>query len=66
MNEKEIISIVLDELTRRGFISNHDISFKNTEALLYSYNTLKKKTTNKRFRNRRYSRKKYKHNFKSS
>ncbi len=42
MNEKEIVSIVLDELTRRGFISNHDISFKNTEALLYSYNTLKK------------------------
>lgn len=43
MNEKgEVIKIVLDELTRRGFINNYDISFKNTEALLYSYNNLKK------------------------
>lgn len=43
MNEKDvIIKIVLDELTRRGFISNNDISFKNTESLLYSYNSFKK------------------------
>lgn len=42
MNENDVIKIVLDELTKRGFINNYDISFKNTEALLYSYNNLKK------------------------
>lgn len=42
MKENEVIKVVLDELTKRGFINNHDISFKNTEALLYSYNSLKK------------------------
>lgn len=42
MSEKDVINIVLDELTKRGFINNYDISFKNTEALLYSYNSLKK------------------------
>ena len=42
MNENDVIKLVLDELTKRGFINNYDISFKNTESLLYSYNKLKK------------------------
>ena len=42
MNENDVIKLVLDELTKRGFINNYDISFKNTESLLYSYNKLVK------------------------
>lgn len=39
--EKDVVKIVLDELSKRGFIKNDSISFTNTEKLLYSYNSLK-------------------------
>ena len=41
MSEKEIIKLLLQELEVMGMLKKKNDIFKNTEAILYSYSTIK-------------------------
>ncbi|MCI7554464.1 MAG: hypothetical protein MST00_03440 [Tenericutes bacterium] len=41
MDEKEITKVVLQELEAMGMLKRKNDTFKNTESVLYSYNTIK-------------------------
>ena len=41
MEEKEITKVVLQELEAMGMLKRKNDTFKNTESVLYSYNTIK-------------------------
>lgn len=47
MEEKNIIKNVLEELEKFGYLKRKSDAFKNTESILYNYNTLKE-TINQR------------------